>query len=171
MLTNERIEQFILKQKKYIWIGYFLLPIFISLKILLIGFCLYIRLFISDQLVRGKVLLKALFMAEFVFIIGGFIRVISFEFFFRPETVEDLQKFAPLSLYNLLSKNSIPSYLTYPLQLVNLFEFGYIAVLSYLLSKQIESNFNRSLGYVLSGYGVGLLLWCVIVVFLQLQLS
>jgi len=170
-LSNERIEQFIINQKKYIWIGYFLVPIFIGVKILLIGFCLYVRLFVSDQIIKIKVLFRTLFIAEFVFITGGICRVIFLDFIYRPETIDDLQKFAPLSLYSLLNKNIVPSYFTYPLQLINIFEISYMLVLAYLLSKFSESNFKRSLGYVMSGYGVGLLLWCVIVVFLQLQLS
>ncbi len=170
-ISLERIEKFLTRQNEYRWAGYTLLPVVIVLKILLITICLYIGLFFAETTAKFNKIIQIVLLSEFVFVFAGLIRIIWLDFFFEAERLEDIQQFAPLSLYSLLNINSIPAYLAYPLQLINLFEIGYILVLAFLLSKLIEENFKRSLGYVLSGYGVGLLLWCVVVVFLQLQLS
>ncbi len=57
------------------------------------------------------------------------------------------------------------------LQLVNLFEIAYWLLLADLLKKIINRPFWKSFEFVLSTYGVGLLIWTVFVVFLTLNLT
>lgn len=86
-------------------------------------------------------------------------------------TFETTANYFPLSLLSFWGAENIVSWLHYPLQTLNLFEVAYILCISWLLSKQWKPNFIESINIVLPSYGIGLLIWMVLVVFLTLQIS
>ncbi|GAB3250601.1 hypothetical protein GCM10027347_08480 [Larkinella harenae] len=56
-------------------------------------------------------------------------------------------------------------YWHYPLQTANLFEFAYWFLLAYGVSDACKEPFSKAFSLVRSSYGVGLLLWVTLVVF------
>jgi hypothetical protein len=67
--------------------------------------------------------------------------------------------------------NNIPAYFHYPLALVSIPEAIYWVVLILLFKPLISGNFWNRLGFVAKTYGVGLLIWVSIVVFVTLNFS
>lgn len=168
-LSTDLINKFLNIKNKWDWIGFFIAPILLIVKILFVGICLEVGNFIFDLKLNFKQLIKIVILAETVFLIAAFVRV--FWFFLYPEniTLEYIQTFYPLTLLNLVVIKNVPQYLIYPLQLINFFELMYWFVLAYLLKTYTNKPFNTSFGVVAKTYGVGLLSWVVLVVFLSVK--
>jgi hypothetical protein len=108
-------------------------------------------------------------MAEFVFLIPTIFKLLWFLFIQTSYTLQDLQYFHPLSALSIFDPLSLEPWLVYPLQVLNIFEAIYWVVLACLLSKEFpELDINRSMGVVVGGYGTGLVIWVILVMFLTL---
>lgn len=168
-LSIDRIKEIISRQKDYLWISYLFIPIMLYIKVLLTSGCLYMRLFLSQSELSFKEIMKLVFACETVFVVNGIIRIIVLSFIFKPGTLKELQAFAPLSLLSVLNIEKIPLYLFYPLQVLNLFELGYWIFLSMGLANMFRISVGKAFSYVLSSYIVALVVWVLIVMFIQLQ--
>lgn len=168
-LSTDLINKFLNLKHKWDWVGFLITPILLFVKILFVAICLEVGNFIFDLKLNFKQLIKIVVLAETVLLIAAFVRV--FWFFLYPEniTLEYIQTFYPLSLLNLVVIKNVPQYLIYPLQLINFFELMYWFVLAYLLKTYTNKPFNTSFGVVAKTYGVGLLSWVVLVVFLSVK--
>jgi hypothetical protein len=170
-LSVDRINQLINKQKEYLWISYLFIPIFLFIRIRLTSGCIFARLFFSHDNIRFKEILKIVYWSEIIFVLSGIFRSIILAFFIKPTTLKELQAFSPLSLISIMNINKIPLYLFYPLQVINLFEIAYWIFLSLGLKELLHITLSKAFLYVLTGYGLGLFLWVLCVVFIQLQFS
>ena len=86
-------------------------------------------------------------------------------------TLEDFQHFYPLSAANLFAPGELEPWWLYPFQLINVFEIVYFLVLAILLGKSLNITTGKAGEFVLKGYGTGLLLWVLVVVFITLNFS
>lgn len=171
-LSYERITEIINQSQKWRWFVYFLFPIYLLLKISLITFTFSIGLFILNLKTSYRQLFSIVIIAEFIFFIPYFIKLIWFLIFYSNYTLEDIKFFYPLSIFSLFdSPREIENWLFYPLQLLNFFELAFWCILAYQLRKILQSDFTTSLGFVASTYGVGLLLWVIFVMFLTVSLT
>jgi hypothetical protein len=94
-----------------------------------------------------------------------------FTWFATNYTLEDLQFFYPLSAANLFAPNELEAWWVYPFQLINLFEVAYWVILAILLGRALQISTGKAAEYVIKGYGSGLLLWVLLVVFITLNFS
>jgi hypothetical protein len=118
---------------------------------------------------KFKRVLNVTIVAEFIFLVPAFIKLLWFLFVETNFTLRDLQYFYPLSALNMFEQEQLEPWLVYPLQVFNLFELIYWVVLAYLLSKEFpELDVNRSMGVVVGSYGTGLVIWVLLVMFLTL---
>ena len=161
-------------QKKWWWVSYAVTPVLIGIKVLLVAFCLNFVKVIEinrQEDIKYSDILSWVLMAEFVFIIGGVYKFVYFYWVQTDYTLEDLQTYYPMSLINFREYISMERWAAYPLQLVNVFEAGYWAILVMGIRDlfQEKISYFRSLGLVLATYGVGLLFWVSVVVFLILN--
>ena len=169
------VQNYMDSQKKWWWVSYVTTPVLISIKVLLVAFCLNFVKIISEKLedLQFRDILTVVLIAEFVFIIAGFYKFFNFYLIDTDYTLETLQTYYPLSLINFKEAISTEKWLAYPLQLLNVFEIMYWGVLAWgiwqLVDKKI--SYQRSLGYVALTYGIGLLFWVGVVCFLILSVS
>jgi hypothetical protein len=170
-LAMDRIDAFISKQKSREWIGYALTPLLLLIKTGYTAVCMSLGGFVAGMEAPFKKVFKVALFAEMIFLAGGVLQNLSLHLFASLNTLEDVQNFAPFSLYGLLGLKEVPAYLNYPLRLINLFEICYWLLLAAGLRALLNKPFGKMLGFVLGSYGVGLLVWAVFIVFLTINLS
>ena len=165
-------------QKKWEWVSYSLLILFLIIKTTIIASVLYIgTFFYSKAKVTFKQLFNAVVKAEFVFLGVGVLKIVWFYFFQTNYTLEDLQYFYPLSALNIVGYKGLDNWFIYPLQTLNLFELAYWLLLAYFIGKLAFTEKDKGkpmdLGFkiVASSYGSALLLWVVVVMFFTLNYS
>lgn len=176
-ISASKVEEMFQFSKKWQWISYFVLPIFVLLRVYFTSTILYIGIFFTELKVEFGKLFKIALLSDFVYVLSAFTKLVILIFFKEVNTLEDLQ-FQPLSVMELLLTKSIDPLFVYPLSLINVFELGYFLVLAWLLVSVInEANeerpvgFGKSLKLVTASYGSGMLLWVVFVMFITLNLS
>jgi hypothetical protein len=148
-----------------------ILSILIYIKLLLTLGCILLGALLNEVNVNLKNIFKTLIIGECVFIISQVL--FSINLFLNKGNLifERIPNYFPLSMLSYLGVENVVPWLHYPLQTLNLFEVVYILYISWLLSKQWKPDFVESMNIVIPSYGLGLLIWIVLVVFLTLQIS
>lgn len=169
-LSTDRAIQLLEKTKKIEWVAYLLIPVFLYFKLLLIAFTFKSGFYVSNTEVPFDQIFKIVLMAELIPIVALFVQ---FAYFLLNgvESMEQLNSFAPFSLFSLLNSDELPVYFSYPLRLISLYEVAYWILLAIGIRANLQKSFVKSLGFVASSYGLGLLLWVAFVVFIQVQFS
>ncbi|MDZ7650682.1 MAG: hypothetical protein U5K54_28060 [Cytophagales bacterium] len=170
-LAYERIVDIVETEKKWRWLGYTIIPIFLLLKCFLVVCCLSVGVFLTSAAVSFKDIFRIVIIAELVFTIPPLVKIIWFSIFFTGYTLQDLQHFSPFSMLNFIEQERVEAWYLYPLQLLNIFELVYWYALAYQLKEILNRHLAGSLGFVASTYGVGLLLWVIFVMFLTVSLT
>lgn len=174
-LTTERIRDVLALQERYVWIGYALTPLVLTIKMGYTALCLAIGAILAgyERLTFIRTF-KAALAAEGIFVIALVVRVVWGLWVLDVQTVEDFSTFAPLSVLTFFNADSLPQWAVYPLQLLNVFELLYClglgAMLSWLHAGHFEHVDDLSL-LALGAYGAGLLLWLTAATFFLLQIT
>ena len=113
----------------------------------------------------GKILTITL-KGQFIFLVAIIVEIVYFYYIKPNSTLLEINNFYPLSIYNFFQGQKMDSWLVYPLQVVNFFEFLYILYLSYNLSKMNCTNIFTGLKIVSLSYLSALFLWVVFIMFL-----
>ncbi|WP_312398350.1 hypothetical protein [Chryseobacterium sp.] len=171
---SDVVQNYMENQKKWWWSNYLATPLLISIKVLLVSFCLnFIKLLDLPGLEKVKFsdLLTLVLIAEFVFIIAGLYKFVNFYWIDTDYSIETLQTYYPISLLNLREFISTEKWLAYPLQLANIFELFYWGILAWGIWEISEQkiSFPKSLGLTTITYGIGLIFWVSVVSFLILN--
>lgn len=169
-MSAEMIAKMLSFKSKYVWVNYLLVPILLFVKTGLIALCFWIGSFISNSKSKFKDYLRLVLLAETVFIVFSFVRT-GLLYYYNFQTLTEISQFQPFTLFRLMDVNNIPAYFHYPLALVSIPEAIYWVVLILLFKPLISGNFWNRLGFVAKTYGVGLLIWVSIVVFVTLNFS
>lgn len=168
-LSLERINDMINASTKFSFLSYFLIPIVLTIKFVLITLTIIMYGFMTSKKYRIKEMLSVIINAEIVFVFSGVIKFLYFLLIHQNYNLLDLQFFFPLSVINYFNYQDIESFLIYPLQTVNVFELLYWFALAYGISKVTKSDLQGGMKVVLSSYVPALLLWIVFVTFLSLN--
>lgn len=147
------------------WV-YFFQVIYLTVKLFLIALILYTTLYLSKQTVRFTGVLCVVILAENIFILAAFLKLLWFYHFDPAGTLQDWQRTYLLSLLTIIPNVKAAWY--YPLQTLNVFEIAYWLLLAYGLSKVTKLDFDRSLQIVLKGYVPALIVWMACVLFVTL---
>ena len=170
-LSYDRITKMLDEGKNWSWVSYVIFPLTLLLKFFLIMICFSVGgLFISAEN-SSKRFFSAIVNTDFVFIAPLAIKLLWFNFYQTDYSLKDLQYFSPLSVFSLFNPKEIDPWLVYPLQLLNVFELLYWFVLAYQLKEVIGKSLTGSIGFVAGTYGVGLLIWVVLVMFLVVNIT
>jgi hypothetical protein len=170
-LSYERIQSLIEAGKKWKWISYAAIPVFLGLKCFLVAICLYTGAFFRKSDKGFGDFYKVALVAEFVMFIPLLVKIAWFGFIQRAYTLEDLSGFAPLSVLSYVSSQGIDPWFIYPLQLLNVFELLYWCALAYQLKRLLNTTFPDSFSFVASTYGMGLFIWVLFIMFLLVSIS
>ncbi len=166
----DTIERLIISNKNNIWLSYLFAIIFLLFKLIGTSIVLYTAIKLFELQINFINCLRIILLAEFIPILSSITKYLYF-YIYPPGNFEVLQNFNPLGLSSILRNDVIPKYLLYPIQQLNLFEVGYWLLLAYGIKSLGNVNFKKALKITSLSYGVGLLIWCIFIVFLQLQFS
>jgi len=176
-LSISRINELLDISKKLYIFAFIIIPLGIFLRVFFSGVFLYIGIFFTNLKIEFGKLFKTALLADFIYLLSAFVKLVILIFFKEVSTLEDLQ-FTPLSVMELLDSEHVDPLFIYPLSLLNVFELGYFLLLAWLLVGVINDaneektvTFGKSLKLVTTSYGSGLLLWVVLVMFITLNLS
>jgi hypothetical protein len=171
-LSENQIEKIFKFQEKWEYFGYFFIFIIFFLKVTFVSSAIYIGVFFYNKDKVGyKNILNCVLKAELIFLIVPIFKLLWFYFFVTNYTLEDIQYFYPLSALNIIGYKSLEPWLIYPLQVLNLFEFLYIIILSYQIGFLTKTNADNGLKIVGYSYLPALLLWVTVVMFFTLNYS
>ncbi len=171
-LTSSQINNIISLQKKWQWIGYLFVPIYVLLKTSIVASVLYIgTFFFNKNEITFKNIWSIVINAEFIFLLMPIFKIVWFYFFQTNYTLEDIQYYFPLSAINITGYKGIEAWLIYPLQTLNLFEVAYIIYLSHQIGSLTKTNADDGLKIVSYSYLLALLLWVTVVMFFTLNYS
>jgi hypothetical protein len=168
-LSSERIREMLDNQKKFQWLGYLFIPLKLIIKIGFTTVCIYLGAALMDYSIRFAEVFKVCLLAELIFMIGSLVLFALQLFFSKGETFAELQKLDYFSLYALFRSSDLPGYLSYPLQVINVFEIIYWILLAAGLQFFLQKPFSRMFSFVLGTYGIGLLCWIIFVVFMTIN--
>jgi hypothetical protein len=172
-LSAEIINKMLSIKSKYSWASYVLAPILLILKTGFVSICFWIGSLFNDSndlKTKFKDYLRIVIFAESVFIIFSFVRT-GLLYNYNFQTLTEINQFQPFTLSSVLNTNNIPAYFHYPLTLLSIPEAVYWIVLALLLKPIVSGNLWNRIGFIAKTYGVGLLIWVSIVVFLTLNFS
>ena len=155
-LSIETIDSMIGNTKKYAWVGYISAPFVLIIRITFTTVCLYTTLFFKNVESKFSSCFNIALKADVSFVFLGLFNII----YHLAVPAENLMDLAgnPLSLIYYLDAECLPKYLLYPIGLINLFEFLYWGLLISLIKYKYKFSVAESFKFVLSSYGVGLLL-------------
>lgn len=131
---------------------------------------IYVGIKLTELEISFENCFKIVLITEIISITSAIARTLNF-YIYPPISIDSLQNFNPLGLSSLLKNDTIPKYLIYPIQQLNLFEVGYWLLLAYGIKSFGNIEFKKALKITSLSYGVGLAIWCIFIVFLQLQFS
>ena len=169
-MSIKRIEELINFNKKSEWLSYILLPIVNNIRYNFIAIIIFIGIHLYEIELSFKNCFKIVLLADIIPLVSTIIKILYF-YIYPPSNFVVLQNFNPLGLSSLISTDSIPKYVLYPIQQLSLFEVGYWLLLSYGIKSLGNVDFKKALKITSLSYGVGLLIWCIFIIFLQLQFS
>lgn len=170
-ITNDRIEKFIHQRNTVLLWGYFFVPLILLVKILYPAICISIGAIFFKIKINIIKAFKLCLLAESIFIIASAIKMFYFLTFSDSYSIDQIQNYYPLSLINILNTNLIPKYFIFPLQKINLFEVAYCLILSIGVSVLTQKPIRNSLFFILSSYGVGLVILIALVVFININVA
>ena len=169
-LDPGRISELINIRGKLEWIGYVLIPLLLLVKLFLITLSIEIGVILKEYKLSIKQIFHVVLIAESVFIIAQVVRNITL-FLLDFNTLDDIYNFYPLSILNLVNATSVNIWLIYPLKLANLFTIIYFFVLAHGLSFILKKKPVRMLSFSISTYGLCLLIWVMLIMFLNVYFS
>lgn len=170
-LSLQQIETFIDLQRRYAFWGYALIFPSLLLKVTYSAIWLAIAAVLVDWDFSFGEMFKFALIAELIFLVGAVIHFIWCLFFLEIDVISDVVGFYPLSVLNFFDAAQLEPWLVYPLRTLNLFEVAYCFFLIYLLRSRFQRSFNATAGLVFGAYGVGLFIWVLIAMFINVLLS
>lgn len=170
-MSIDSIDAILSFRGRFFFINYISIPLIIFNKVVFATACISIGAILMDIDFKFSSVFKVCVLAEISFITAQFIFLSNLYRNLKAVTLETSANYFPVSMLSYLGVENVVPWLHYPLQTLNLIEAAYILCISWLVSKQWNPNFIESINIVLPSYGIGLLIWMVLVVFLTLQIS
>ena len=87
------------------------------------------------------------------------------------EDLNELQYIASFSLLSIINNKNIDPWFIYPLYTINIFEILYWLFLAFILKTLLQKEYTRMIKFVFSTYGVGLLIFIIVVMFINVNFS
>ncbi len=169
ILPEKTLTGLVRFRQRFEWVGYVLLFITIPLKVGYSAICINTGTLLAGYDVRFRRIFKAGLFGEFVFLFATGVQFTWILTVLRPEIIQDLEGFFPLSVLGLLNSESLPGWLHLPLQKLNLFELLYVVVVSGILKEYLRADFRKVFPIVAISYGFGVMLMIAVAMFLTLQ--
>jgi hypothetical protein len=168
-VNPDKLTAFLDGQHRASFLSYVLIPVTMLVKMSLVTLCLLAGFLITSQKTSFATLFRIVLFAETAFIGGALLRLLLLAFSHPVNSLGQYISFAPLSLYSLFEPRSIPNWLTYPLQTLDVCQIGYVLLLAAGLRFYYGQSFKSALELVLGSYGLGL--FCCMIGFAFISIS
>jgi hypothetical protein len=168
-VNPDKLAAFLQGQHRMVPVSYLVVPLTLLVKMSLVSLCLLAGLLVTYMKLPFRTLLRIALFAESAFVAGTLLRLLILTFSHDVESLGQYMSFAPLSLYSLFNPSSVPNWLSYPLQTLDIFQAAYILLLAAGLHYYIGQPFRKMLGLVLTSYGLGLV--CCMIGFAFISIS
>lgn len=162
-LRNRFFEQF----NQYRWLSFIVAPLFILLRIVVVGGCLFVGSLLFDKYTKldyvtcCNIALKADVIFMFFSVISSvLILIYGYE--------KGIHLISYCSFVNFFQSDDIATWLKSIAALINLFELLYWLFLAKLVSTVMKEKYAMSLNFIISTYGVAFLLYVLFVAFIML---
>lgn len=165
--SPEKIASLVEQKRKLEWISYLAFPILLVIKITFPAFCIYSISFLQEINIKWKQVMRIVLISEFVFVLPAIIHSAYFTVH-PPRNIHDATSFAPLSMAQLLGE-SLPAYLHYAAQTMNVFELCYCILLAKGMQFYTGKSVWFSFGLVMKSYVPMLILWIAFITFINIQ--
>ncbi len=169
-LTIERIDEMLEKQSEWKWVSYLLIPVVIAFQAFLVTLCLNCGTIMMNYTIRFRPLFTLVLRSSVVFLLMK-LALTFILLFSKIQVFDDLITTNKFALAGFVDKADVPTWLMYPLSILNIFEAAFWLLLTFGIGRLLQRPFQASLGFVATTYGLGLLMWMVFIIFLQLNLS
>jgi len=156
-ISTDKLSAYLDAQHRMSFLSYLMVPVALLFKMTLVSFCLLTGLLLTAQKLPFQTLFKIALFAESAFAASTLLRLLLLTFSHSIESLAQFQTFAPLSLFSLFRASSVPDWLNYPLQTLDLFQVAYVLLLAAGLRFFLRQPFGKSLRLVIASYGLGLL--------------
>lgn len=167
LISVDKIDEIMQISKRWVLLGYAFVPLTILLRSLYTATCLYSASFFGKSTLQFKDCFTISLKADAVFLLAN-IAILIYWSLVGVNTIEEYSV-NPFSLLRIVDSANIERWLRYPLLQISLFELLYWLTLAKFLSIASVKPFGKSLAFVVGSYGVGLLLWIVVVMFLTIN--
>ena len=169
----DRIDELFEFREKWKWIGYVIVPLMLLFKISLVAVSLNIGTLFAGYKIGYKKLFQIAMIAETVFLTGALSKTLYLVLFKEVRVMQDIQYFYPFSLLGFFDdpQKTIERYLIYPLQTINLYEITYFLSLALGLHWVLKKPYKTTFVLTVASYGIGLLIWMVLIVFMSINMS
>lgn len=162
----DKLSTIVSDQHRMRLLTYLMVPFSLLLKMTAVTFCLLTGLLVTARKLSFRTLFKIVLFAESAFVAGILLKLLILSFGHSIDNLAEYESFAPLSLFSLFNTSSLPDWLIYPLQTIDLFQVAYFILLATGLRYFLRQPFAKMLRLVLGSYGLGLLSWMVVIAFL-----
>ena len=170
--TSEQIQKVLVSQNMT-WkqiVGYAAIPLVIIIRVLYTSFCLLIGNLINETHWKYNSLYNLSLKAEIAFCLNSICNFYYYVISQNYNTVEDLSVNCG-SLLKLVGKESIPNWLIFAYNSINLFELIYVILLILFIQICFRISCWKSIVFVLLTYCIGNYLYVVGLTFLYLNFS
>jgi len=174
--TQEAINHILNFRHTWFWVSYAFVPIsmYISTSLIALIISLTIWIYYLNEIspnVQFSDTWRIVLFAQWSMIAAIFAKVFWFGFIHTDYTLEELASFYPLSIINFFDINKLDKLYVYPLQLINVFELIYWIVLVVGVKNLLNGTWIKSLQIVFFSYGVILIVWVVVIMFVSINLN
>lgn len=171
VIASEQLYQIMEVKEKWGWVGSLVIPfLFIPVKVLFTSVAILVGLVLANIEVEFKQLYKVVLVTEFVFILALVIQFVGLAFFVQPQTIEEMNYFAPLTLASIVDISTFPKWV-HPLFFgISIYEIFFVVVLTYLLSDK-KIGFKALLSPIIITYTVWFIFIYTVILYLSLQFN
>ena len=174
--TQEAINHILDWRHAWSWIGYVFIPIskyisttIIALIISLVTWILYLNELNPN--IKFSDTWRIVLFAQWSSVTAMVTKIGWFGFIHTNFTLEELASFYPLSIINFFDIKNLDKLYVYPIQLINIFELVYWIILVVGIKSLLNSTWFKSFKIVFLSYGVTMIVWIIVVMFILLNLS
>ncbi|HMP99162.1 MAG TPA: hypothetical protein PKC24_05225 [Cyclobacteriaceae bacterium] len=140
-------------------LDYLSIPIIYLWKITVISFVVWVGCFTFGYRVTYKQSWNVVLLAEFIFILPEFLKVIWFMFFVPDPSLFEIRAFYPFSLIQFFDFAQLSQKFYYPLKALNAFEIFYWYLLASGLAFYIRKDIRKAWIVVLATYVPLFFMW------------
>ncbi len=170
-LAYDRVEALLKIKNKWLWVGYIMVPLIVLLQVFFVTACLTTGALLGNIQGSFRFFFGIVLRCYPVLMLQGIAMLITALLFKEIDTVADFQQADYFSAAALIKNHDLTAWYIYPLKVLSIVEVLFWLLLSWNLSQHIGRSWMANFKFVAGSYGVGLLLWVLFIMFMQLNLA